>query len=247
MKTKHKFLVPAGSSALSSDVPWCSGFDPEALMRVARKRRTKKAPKGMPDVHTRFSLGQAVDFDRSDVVTEALRLAYVAGARDGAFESARVAELVAGEPVAWLVRFLANGTEGITACVVEETADKLAGLYSGTKTPLYAAPQPAAPAYGVEGEGEQFMALSVGGSFVSVLNTGETMGKVVGTRAQIERSIAARSVPKDWRAIRVIPADAPVVDVAKIREVIADLGASYPRLFASESAHLLRAAIGEKA
>lgn len=46
-----------------------------------------------------------------------------------------------GEPVAWLVRFLANGTEGITACVVEETADKLAGLYSGTKTPLYAAPR----------------------------------------------------------------------------------------------------------
>ena len=63
-------------------------------MKTARKRRTKKAPKGMPDVHTRFSLGKTVDFDRSDVVTEALRLAYVAGARDGAFESAR--------DVAWL-------------------------------------------------------------------------------------------------------------------------------------------------
>ncbi len=48
------------------------------------------------------------------------------------------------EPVAWLVRFVHRGDDGATACAVEGTADKLADLYSGKKTPLYEAPPPAA-------------------------------------------------------------------------------------------------------
>ena len=153
---------------------------------------------------------------------------------------ARVVELQAGEPVAWVINY-ADGDKYPTRD--REYVDvTLRGLPDATVTPLYAAPQPAAPAYGVEGE--RFGCLVVNSPSMPFLRLLRGQTTRIGTRAEAQ---AAADNDDSASVVRVIPADAPVVDVAKIREVIADLGASYPRLFASESAHLLRAAIGEKA
>ena len=78
-----------GHDAPPVDVPWSSGFDLNALWETALKRRAKKVPAHIPVLHTMLGQDGDIDFNRADIVNDAMHLAYVAGCRDGALESAR--------------------------------------------------------------------------------------------------------------------------------------------------------------
>lgn len=88
-KKRETHLAPIGSSAPPTEVPWCKGFDLHGLWNKAVDRRAKKVPHHVPVLVSQPGSEGDIDYDRSDIVDEAMRLAYLAGARDGALESAR--------------------------------------------------------------------------------------------------------------------------------------------------------------
>lgn len=122
---------------------------------------------------------------------------------------ARVAELQAGEPVAWEVVQQPAVLGGMTRS--KSLADTWASNGSDVR-PLYAAPQPAAPAYGVEGE--RFVCLLEEQCLVIAC------GRETGTREEAE---ARTRLDGDAKVMRLVDADAPVVDVDKIRGALKTL------------------------
>ena len=128
---------------------------------------------------------------------------------------ARVAELQAGEPVAWRVDY--ERVPGEHCCWFAVSPGEMKRLGpTGKLTPLYAAPQP--PVFGVEGE--RFIAVASGqAAFIAA----DGPFRSIGTRAEAEATIAGTHDPKRWELLRVLPADAPVVDVAKIRAALKTL------------------------
>ena len=113
-----------------------------------------------------------------------------------------------GEPVAWLVRY--PDRAGANPCIDEETADSMVRGYGCTKVPLYEAPPPAA--LGVTDE--RCVVLEV-----DRLRTVNVKGPdhLIGSRAQAEE----RAKALHGTAYRLVPIDAPVVDIAAIRALAA--------------------------
>lgn len=144
-----------------------------------------------------------------------------------------------GEPVAWLVRY--PDRAGANPCIDEETADSMVRGYGCTKVPLYEAPPPAA--LGVTDE--RCVVLEV-----DRLRTVNVKGPdhLIGSRAQAEE----RAKALHGTAYRLVPIDAPVVDIAAIRKALATLrgvriwtGGDLETGAAAFTA--IEAAIGEKA
>ena len=140
-----------------------------------------------------------------------------------------------GEPVAWRVEY------GPSDYGHTDSAERVARAKSqdAKVTPLYEAPPPAA--IGVEGE-QHFVAADVERCDVealSVADADEDLHNYVGT-ADEARAAASRNNERgrNWAAYRLLPIDAPVVDLETVRRVIRDLGAS-------GHANDLRAAIGD--
>lgn len=145
-----------------------------------------------------------------------------------------------GEPVAWLVRFPFNSTEGMTACAIEETADKLASLYNGQKIALYEAPPPAALAIWRDA----FVIANLDDQDVGFINPGARGGSGFVTSSKVE---AQRASGGKWAPFRLVPIGTHAVNIPAIRTVIADLRETFPTQTGEQSARLLLAAIGEKA
>lgn len=146
-----------------------------------------------------------------------------------------------GEPVAWKIKT----SRQIEAAVSEPYAMRLQ-REGAVVTPLYEAPPPVA--LGVEGE--EFAVRAVGEKDVCAfqwMNDHEV--RDVGTRA--ETTQLARSMGPGATVVRVVPADAPVVDVAKIRDVC-NTGIEGVKKFGKASLDVvlffeeILAAIGEK-
>ncbi len=84
-----RYAQRLGANAPSVEVPWSKGFDINALWDAALAARAKKVPAHIPVMQTLLGADGDIDFNRADIVNEAMRLAYCAGAQDGASESAR--------------------------------------------------------------------------------------------------------------------------------------------------------------
>ena len=132
------------------------------------------------------------------------------------------------------------GDDGMAiACDDESHADKILDEHGGRKRALCEAQPPAA--IGVDGE-QHFVAADVERRDVdalSVADADEDLHNYVGT-ADEARAAASRSNERgrNWAAYRLLPIDAPVVDLETVRRVIRDLGTS-------GHANDLRAAIGD--
>lgn len=133
------------------------------------------------------------------------------------------------EPVAWAI-----GGERVLAVFTDRLVAQRA--WGGRAEPLYRhPPKPAGEpvAYGVEDE--RWAALSTKWDTFAIV---DGASREVGTREQAHKAATGFREP-----VRIIPADAPVVDVAAIRKAIEHL----VDIHAYGAVGTLRAAIGEKA
>lgn len=139
-----------------------------------------------------------------------------------------------GEPVAWRVEY------GPSDYGHTDSAERVARAKSqdAKVTPLYEAPPPAA--IGVEGE--RFICIARDGQISVLVLEVEGPVRVIGTLAEATETIASQREPRRWELLRVSSPDAPVVDVAAIRRVVAFMDAAGNQGGLATS---LRAAIGE--
>ena len=145
----------------------------------------------------------------------------------------------ATEPVAWRVD---HGPDDWALTASGEVAAR-AKNRDAKVTPLYEAPPPAA--IGVEGE-QHFVIADVERRDVGAVCLADEDNDIhnyTGTRAEVEAAISEDDDrDRKWAAYRLLPLDAPTVDVAEVRAIASGLVKEH----FCDAASRLRAAIGDR-